>query len=226
MATKRSRAPQLISRPSELSSQVTLFEVAKVEDSVEDVIEDNPRRSKRVRRAVVKTEMCDLEDLGSPSPSPPPVTTRKKRPTKLEDEDTSSSLTPRRRGISSPVKTSVTKVKVATASTSTTPKKRGSVSPKKPIPKVLSKPHPAPEHWEETYATIKAMRSRFVAPVDTMGCQMAQVAETDPKVRNPCCLQSLRLIFFTESAVFYTSFSDAFFANERRGVPRCGQQPS
>jgi len=52
----------------------------------------------------------------------------------------------------------------------------------KPIQQLLDKPHPAPEHWNEQYATIKSMRARLTAPVDTMGCDQAQNGETDPKV--------------------------------------------
>jgi hypothetical protein len=60
-----------------------------------------------------------------------------------------------------------------------------STSPRKakPIPLSLETPHPAPSRWRETYDTIKEMRSRIVAPVDTMGCDQAQHKETDPKVR-------------------------------------------
>ncbi len=53
----------------------------------------------------------------------------------------------------------------------------------KSIPTALEKPHPAPENWREVYDSIKEMRSRIVAPVDTMGCDQAQFKETDPKVR-------------------------------------------
>lgn len=49
-------------------------------------------------------------------------------------------------------------------------------------PKTFKAPHPTPTSWRETYDTIKDMRSRFMAPVDTMGCHMAQLKETDPKV--------------------------------------------
>ena len=69
----------------------------------------------------------------------------------------------------------------------TTPKTRSakSASPKKakPIPQALAVPHPAPARWKEAYDTIKSMRERIVAPVDTMGCDQAQYQETDPKVR-------------------------------------------
>ncbi|PFH53574.1 hypothetical protein AMATHDRAFT_137126 [Amanita thiersii Skay4041] len=56
-------------------------------------------------------------------------------------------------------------------------------SKSKPVPLALDKPHPAPEKWREVYDTIKEMRSRTVAPVDTMGCDQAQYKEEDPKAR-------------------------------------------
>lgn len=52
----------------------------------------------------------------------------------------------------------------------------------KPIQQSLAVPHPAPLNWRQTYDTIQEMRSRIVAPVDTMGCDQAQFKETDPKV--------------------------------------------
>lgn len=76
---------------------------------------------------------------------------------------------------------------------SSAPKRQGSVnkSPRKvkPVPQSLAVPHPAPEKWKETYDTIKQMRSRITAPVDTMGCDQAQFKESNPKVcqsRNFC----------------------------------------
>jgi endonuclease-3 len=61
-----------------------------------------------------------------------------------------------------------------------------SASPQKPkaIKQALDKPHPAPEGWRETYDSIKEMRSRFPAPVDTMGCDTAKWKEMDPRVRD------------------------------------------
>jgi endonuclease-3 len=67
------------------------------------------------------------------------------------------------------------------------PKKKPSkaVSPRKPKPirQSLAIPHPAPAKWREAYDAIKVMRSRILAPVDTMGCDQAQLKEHDPKVR-------------------------------------------
>jgi len=72
--------------------------------------------------------------------------------------------------------------KAARSRSSRTP----SASPKKPktIKQALDKPHPAPEGWRETYDSIKEMRSRFPAPVDTMGCDTAKWKEMDPRVRD------------------------------------------
>ena len=52
----------------------------------------------------------------------------------------------------------------------------------KAIPSELATPHPAPANWEKVYDLIKDMRSRIVAPVDTMGCDQAQYKESDPRV--------------------------------------------
>ncbi|KAJ7611746.1 DNA glycosylase [Roridomyces roridus] len=59
--------------------------------------------------------------------------------------------------------------------------------------KALAKPHPAPPQWRQVYDTIKEMRSKIVAPVDTMGCHMAQKGETDPKNKRFVTLVSLML---------------------------------
>jgi endonuclease-3 len=73
----------------------------------------------------------------------------------------------------------------ASSSSHISEKARKIVSPRKakPIKQALDIPHPAPNRWQETYDTIKEMRSRIVAPVDTMGCDQAQLKELDPKVR-------------------------------------------
>lgn len=64
-----------------------------------------------------------------------------------------------------------------------TPRVKGLKSPRKPKPvqQSLATPHPAPTKWREVYDIIKYMRSRTVAPVDTMGCDQAQLKEQDPK---------------------------------------------
>ncbi|KAF8638912.1 hypothetical protein AX17_001963 [Amanita inopinata Kibby_2008] len=71
----------------------------------------------------------------------------------------------------------------------------------KPIPHALEIPHPAPERWQEVYATIKEMRARIVAPVDSMGCDRAQFKEEDPKSRRYATLVSLMLSSQTKDQV-------------------------
>lgn len=62
----------------------------------------------------------------------------------------------------------------------------------KAIRQTLAIPHPAPDRWQEQYDTIKRMRHNIVAPVDTMGCERAQLDETEPKV--PSGIPTHRLI--------------------------------
>ncbi|TFK32593.1 DNA glycosylase [Crucibulum laeve] len=90
-----------------------------------------------------------------------------------------------------------------------------SPSPRKPkvIQQSLKTPHPAPEWWKETYDTIKAMRSRIVAPVDTMGCDQAQYKESDPKNQRWATLVSLMLSSQTKDEV-----TDAAVSNLREAL--------
>ncbi|RDX47442.1 DNA glycosylase [Lentinus brumalis] len=88
-------------------------------------------------------------------------------------------------------------------------------SPRKPkiIPTALETPHPAPPRWQETYDTIKRMRSRIVAPVDTMGCDRAQLKEADPRNQRFSTLISLMLSSQTKDEV-----TDAAVAKLREAV--------
>ncbi|KAH9961049.1 DNA glycosylase [Russula dissimulans] len=76
-------------------------------------------------------------------------------------------------------------------------------SPRKPkaIKQALETPHPAPVRWRETYDAIKEMRSRFPAPVDTMGCDTAKWKETDPRNKRFATLISLMLSSQTKDEV-------------------------
>lgn len=50
----------------------------------------------------------------------------------------------------------------------------------------LETPHPPPARWKEVFDAIKNMRARGpLAPVDTTGCQLAHLPETDPAVSLP-----------------------------------------
>lgn len=95
-------------------------------------------------------------------------------------------------------------------------------SPKKfkAITQSLDTPHPSPRNWRETYDAIKDMRSRFVAPVDTMGCDMAQYKETDPKVIKDFFLihsrpHSESTLIVIEAPICDTCLSHAVFTNKR-----------
>ncbi len=160
------KASSILARPSPYHSSVTLYEATEEATTV--------RRSKRIK-SELGSSTVPLENeqtIEAARPSTSIEATPKKAPrAKLVkvfkmDEESASSSTP---------------------STTEPPKrKRATASPRKPkpIPTALETPHPAPARWQETYDTIKRMRAQIVAPVDTMGCDQAQLKETDPKV--PC----------------------------------------
>ncbi|KAF9557740.1 DNA glycosylase [Agrocybe pediades] len=187
------RTTRLTSRVSTFNPQVTLFEAADLEDQALPDSSPSPRRSKRVK-VEVKTEteshIPDLEDLKYV----PKTRTPRKTPKKEEEQLYT-------------LQTSAVKAEASTSSTATpTPRKRKKAdvaSPKKPkaVPQALAVPHPEPPNWRETYNAIKEMRTRFVAPVDTMGCQQAQLAEKDPKNRRYATLVSLMLSSQTKDEI-------------------------
>ncbi|KAJ7063687.1 DNA glycosylase [Mycena amicta] len=98
---------------------------------------------------------------------------------KMEDEDVKPS-TPTR---------SPSNKKPKTKSSQKSPTKSKSSPYKKP----LAKPDPTPAHWREVYDAIREMRKLPIAPVDTMGCHMAQRHETDPRNKRFITLVSLIL---------------------------------
>lgn len=194
-ATKRTASARsstrLTSRVSAFNPQVTLFESTDLDDS--------PRRSKRVKTEI-KTEesLLDLEDLeyaSAESTSSRKPTKRKKAGTKSETKQDAISSSPVKHNVKSPKKAKV-------------------------IPQVLSSPHPPPPNWQETYNAIREMRSRFVAPVDTMGCQMAQLEEKDPRVRlhvHPYLSVNIWINGTNiEQALLYAGSPHAFITNKRR----------
>ncbi len=110
-----------------------------------------------------------------------PALRRSKRVKVKEEAETELLLVDPRDVISDVVKVEAVEVKQGDIPAKKT---RKAASPRKPksIPQSLAVPHPAPPHWKEVYDTIKTMRESIVAPVDTMGCHRAQLAETDLKV--------------------------------------------
>ena len=145
-------SPRLTSHVSHHNAAVTLFQLS----SNEDDIEHSPRRSKRVK---TQNNTGTEGHLGLDNLSHNVLSVKSWKTG--ADATASGSVLP-----------------------SASPPRDVQTSPKKfkAIPQSLTTPHPPPSNWRETYDVIKDMRSRFVAPVDTMGCDMAQHKETDPKV--------------------------------------------
>ena len=168
---RRSRAStqktRLISHQSSADPSVTLFKLED-HDSLPDCDPESglgqpaspARRSKRVKVEIVNTE--GTVSCGGDDGEFPGLATK--------------ALTGKGKG----------KGKAARRPTARTPSSESAASPKKPkaIKQALEKPHPAPARWRETYDAIKEMRSRYPAPVDTMGCDTAKWKEMDPRVRD------------------------------------------
>ena len=108
--------------------------------------------------------------LHSPDPS---VAERRLKRIKVDDGDDDEGAS--RRGGKAPP------VEIIAAS----PQKAKGKAKAKEIKRALDTPHPAPARWRETYDAIREMRTRFPAPVDTMGCDTAKWKEVDPRVRAP-----------------------------------------
>lgn len=153
MSLKRSASPMhLLSRPSPHNSAVTLFESAGLSTFTEADYTQSPRRSKRAKHS--GSVKVKSEDLHpSADESVTPTTPKPTRALKSESRKAKS-------------------MKIESPS----PRK------KKLIQMSLEVPHPTPPLWEEQYNAIKEMRKKYVAPVDTMGCDTAQLKEIDPKV--------------------------------------------
>ncbi|KAI0668350.1 DNA glycosylase, partial [Trametes maxima] len=189
------RSASLLSHTSPFHSSVILYEAA------EDLVKTTTvRRSKRLKpdpaNGPVEDENVDAlriapEAATLSTPTPKRKRARVVKSLKVEEERTVPLLPPPPRA----------KAKVAS------PRKP------KPIPTALEIPHPAPSEWKETYNAIKRMRSHIVAPVDTMGCDQAQLRETDPKNQRFSTLVSLMLSSQTKDEV-----TDAAVAKLREAV--------
>ncbi|KAL6308647.1 DNA glycosylase [Sparassis latifolia] len=171
---KRSASPSLIARPSPYHTSVTLFEPAADGSSSESPL----RRSKRLK-VLEKSETREVEFTAVTS-------SLKKQSTRVKAETTSSKAN----------------IEVGTCRPSPVKAKRvASPRKPKPVPQSLEVPHPAPARWRETYDAIVDMRSRIVAPVDTMGCGRAQLGETVPRNQRFATLVSLMLSSQTKDEV-------------------------
>lgn len=159
MGLKRSASEtRLVSRPSPFNASVVLFEASELSTAAGAYGSDSPRRSKRVKRVVDKVGKVEEAEGTLPS------------------SVTSVSSSAENECSESPKKQ---KSRKAMAERSSSPKKN------KPLRMELDEPHPAPAKWSETYEAINEMRKKYVAPVDTMGCDKAKLNELDPRVRCP-----------------------------------------
>lgn len=172
------RSTRLSSRVSEFDSRVTVFEPQNLSSgSVDELVEagaidkangepeQSPKRSRKRIKLDPEDVIADIEDLVYTQRTPKNVKSAyEEERTNLKSD---SARTPSNGK--------------HTASLDSLSKSK-SPSKSKPVPQFLARPHPAPPHWRETYETIKSMRSRFVAPVDNMGCAQAQTGEAEPRV--------------------------------------------
>lgn len=172
MPLKKSVSPELIGQPSPYHPAVTIYDPTDPTDS--------PRRSKRLKILSIKPEPSStrsinvLDDFSGITDS---NSNRKSTANRIQDTNLGLFPSPERSQSSTGTSSDVFK--------HPKPRKgRGLESPRKrkPIPQSLETPHPPPPRWREVYDKIKEMRSRTVAPVDTMGCGRAQLGEKIPKV--------------------------------------------
>lgn len=138
-----------------VTSHVSILESREETDVFEsEGLEDPPRRSKRVRAEIKVDSVADMEDIGCILTTFP--TAKESKSTEASGSRSSSSKKVKGKAVKSKAKS---------------------------IPQTLdSGPHPAPPHWKEVYEIMKKQRLSFVAPVDTMGCQLVQEGESDPRV--------------------------------------------
>jgi len=175
--TTSTRLTRLAAKASPHHSAVTLYDARDVTDSEAQAGPSTPRRPRHV-----KQEPTDPETPGLDVPSD----TRDGRTVSKNTKPT-----PRQKSV---------KPDVPDSDVSRN-------SPKKPTSKTkailqrLDVPQPAPAKWADAYAAIKEMRSRVVAPVDTMGCDQAQLKERDPKNQRFATLVSLMLSSQTKDEV-------------------------
>ncbi|KAI0081405.1 DNA glycosylase [Panus rudis PR-1116 ss-1] len=167
----------LVAKPSPFNPSVTLFTAGGSDTSVSNEL----RRSKRIKTE--RTDVAVKEEEGASTQLPFVATTKRTNKGHIVPSTSLSTLE---------VKVEELDSNVATATRAATPRKKAKVkrepstSPRKPKPiqKSLDIPHPAPPHWKEVYDIIKGMRSKIAAPVDTMGCDQAQLKETDPRTKD------------------------------------------
>ncbi|KAI0925742.1 hypothetical protein AcW1_008095 [Taiwanofungus camphoratus] len=181
-SSKRSASPHLLGQPSAYHSSGTLLDSTSVSDPSVSVL----RRSKRLRVDDGHAEGITSEHVAGVIMKGP------SSKTKVRTDAVGS------------------KVVKSTLNKSASPSKgKGLASPRKQrtIQQALETPHPAPAQWREAYDTIKEMRSRIIAPVDTMGCSRAQLEETIPENQRFATLLSLMLSSQTKDEVTFAAIT-------------------
>ncbi|KAF9228848.1 DNA glycosylase [Gyrodon lividus] len=169
--TAFTRATRLAAKASPYHSAVTLYDAQDTPEAGPSTLPS--RRSNHIKRDTIETSGLSDSDANEQLPALKRRKSRKKTKVALELNTTETVLGTKSR------------------------------SPKKPkaIPQSLDIPHPAPARWKEAYDAIMEMRSRIVAPVDTMGCDQAQLKEQDPKNQRFATLVSLMLSSQTKDEV-------------------------
>lgn len=171
--TTSTRLTRLAAKASPYHSAVTLYEAAS-QDKVDSEAQAQAQAgSSTLRRSSrVKHEPTDPETSGSVLDEPDNGTTQAR------------TVAAKTKGapLQKKVKTEIPDSDAADHGASRGKSAKKPTSKPKAIPQALDVPHPAPDKWADAYAAIKEMRSRIVAPVDTMGCDQAQLREREPKV--------------------------------------------
>lgn len=242
------KATRLTSRLSEFDTRVTLFEPgpslvgpiseptdpdALAEEGDEEA-KHNPKEHPRKRVKLEDHEAILIGDLETFAYNDGPATRSMRRGAKTEktvtqlrvkEDDEDESELPHIANLDSTTTTS----RANSPTKLHTPTK----SKVKQVPQALAVPHPVPPNWKETYDTIKAMRSRFVAPVDTMGCDQAQTGESEPRVKSSSLYflefnpeKKTILSVVTESTLCNARLAYALFSNERRSDKHSNRESS
>ncbi|KAF7294539.1 ENDO3c domain-containing protein [Mycena indigotica] len=179
MPAIRKVSARLSSLASPYNVGVTLFKLEEDEVKMDvdlGALPSTPQREKRAARTAKKEEDAgnDLSTLLT-----------------IDDDDFKPLLStpPRKRArtSSSPSKSPRAKQRVSPGSKPAA--KRKASGYKRP----LATSDPTPARWREVFDALREMRKHGGAPVDTMGCHMAQRHETDPRNKRFTTLVSLIL---------------------------------
>lgn len=194
--TTSTRLTRLAAKASPYHSAVTLYEAPSQANinSEAQAGPSTPRRSNRIKQEPTDPETPGLDVPGDAkhargtlalAKKTKPIPRRKSVKTQASDSEADRDVDASRKSHKKPT------------------------SKLKAIPQSLDVPHPAPARWADVYAAIKEMRSRVVAPVDTMGCDQAQLGEQDPKVGIGCLVPR----YTCPPSMFTESFRDITRSN-------------